>query len=177
MTTIQKAGSILWGLGSIAIAIIMLLLKRDAYVIVLLMVTLGFLTSGVSFLIYYFTMSRYMVGGKITLYKGIILMDFAMLTLSLTDVPKRYVLFYLAVIHAFSGMVEMLRAREAGSYKAKSWRLKFMHGLVNIALAVSCIIFIKKTNTAVIIYSIGLVYSGIVRILTSFRKTSFIYIQ
>ena len=177
MTSFQKITNMLWGLSTIAIAIAMFLFPRNSYVYVLLILSVGMLISGVGFLGYFFVMARYMVGGKLTLYKGVILLDFALLTVSLTDVPRYYVIFYLVVVHAFTGFVEILRAREARSYGARIWVLKFVHGVVDIALALCCIIFIRKTNTAVFIYSIGLVYSGIMRLVTAFRKTPLVYVQ
>ena len=177
MTIFQKATSALWGFASIIVAIVMLIFPAGSYVYVLFLLSIGFLASGIGFLTYYFPMARYMVGGKLMLYKGVLLVDFAILTESITDVRRAYVIVYLAAIHAFTGMVEILRAREAGSVGAKSWRLKFIHGFVDIVLAVCCIIFIKKTNTAVFIYSIGLIYSGFMRLVTAFRKSAFVYIQ
>ena len=177
MTSFQKITNILWGISTIVVAIALFMFPRKSYIFVLLILSVGMLISGIGLLGYFFIMARYMVGGKLTLYKGVILLDFALLTISLTDVPRYYVIFYLVVVHAFTGFVEILRAREAWSYGAKIWMLKFAHGVVDIAMALCCIIFIRKTNTAVFIYSIGLVYSGIMRLVTGLRKTPLVYVQ
>ena len=50
-------------------------------------------------------------------------------------------------------------------------------GLIWIVMAIICLVFIKKTWLAVIIYSLGLIYSGLMHIITAFRKNNMIYIQ
>ena len=57
------------------------------------------------------------------------------------------------------------------------WKLKLSHGIINIALALSCLIFIKQPNTALIIYGAGLAYSAVIRIIGAFRRTAFIVIE
>ena len=96
---------------------------------------------------------------------------------SLSTVPKMYIFLYLIFVHAFSGVVEILRAMEAKSTVEGPWKLKFIHGLINLAMAMTCLIFIRNQNVSIMIYSIGLIYSAIVRIITAFRRTSFILIQ
>ena len=178
MTMLQKTASVIWGILSVVLAIFIIMTPgADNYYYVLWLITIGLLVTGISKLFYYFSMARFMVGGKLSLYEGVILTDAAMFTISLSDVPRFYIILYLAIIHAFSGLVEILRSREAGSYKAKGWFFKLMHGLVNIALALACIIYIRRANTAAFIYAVGLIYSGIIRIVTAFRRSTLVYIQ
>ena len=177
MNTIQKITEIVMGILMLVVAVFMLLYPNDTYFFILMFLGFGLLATGIGVLIYYFTMAMFMVGGKVTLYKGVILIDFAILTLSFTDIPKVYILIYLAVVHAFSGFVEILRADETRKNGSKHFKLKLFHGFLNVIMAACCIIFIKKTNTAVLIYSLGLIYSAIIRIITAFRKTTFVYIQ
>ncbi len=161
----------------IAAAVILLMFPNESYIFILLFLAVSLLASGVGFLYYYFSMTRFMVDGKMTLYKGIILTDLAILTLSLADVPKIYVLLYLAFIHALSGFVEILRANETRQSGSKSYRLKLLHGIVNVLIAVCCIVFVEKTYTAVIIYCLGLIYSGSVRMITAVRRQAYVYIR
>ena len=177
MTKFQRFGAVFSGLMSILFAVLIIVYSKDSYPIILLILSLGFVISGINMLTYYFTMAINMVGGKRILYRGVLFVDFAIMTASLTDVPKYYVLMYLAVIHGFSGLVEILRVRETRSFGAKNWKLKFFHGAMNITMALACIIFARKTNTASLIYGIGLFYSGIIRIISAFRKSTFVYIQ
>ncbi|MCR5100231.1 MAG: DUF308 domain-containing protein [Butyrivibrio sp.] len=177
MTRLQKIKSFLSGFTMLIFAIILMLVPQDSYPIIILVISLGLIFYGLKILIYYFTMARYMVGGKNTLIKGVIILDFGFLAGSLTDVPAIYILMYLIIIHAFSGLVDILRVYESHKYGARSWKLQLIHGIVNIALAVICIIFIRNANTAVYIYCLGLIYSAIIRMITAFRKTTLIFIQ
>ena len=111
------------------------------------------------------------------LIQGVVILDFAMITGSLADVPKIYILLYLIAVHAFSGVVEVLRAMEARKTVEGPWKMKFTHGIVNFLLAIACLVFIRNSNTALMIYCIGLMYSAVMRILSAFRKTAFVMIE
>ena len=162
----------------IAVALVLIFNPSDiAYMIILLIMSVALAISGIKDIIFYFTMARHMIGGKMILVQGVIILDFALLTASLSDVPTIYILLYLIGIHAFSGVVEVLRAMESKKSVEGPWKLKFSHGIVNFALAVACLVFIRHSETALIIYSLGLIYSAIVRILSAFRKTAFILIE
>ena len=162
----------------IALAISFMVWRNDdSYLTVILLLTLGLAIQGLKDIIFYFTMARHMAGGKLILVQGVIILDFALLTGSLSDVPKIYILLYLIAIHAFSGMIEILRAMEARRSVSGPWKLKFSHGIINMILALSCFIFIRQTNTALVIYSIGLLYSGLMRIGSVFRKTTYVMIN
>lgn len=177
MTKLQKLKNASFGIIMIITAIVMAIYPRDAYEYVIAFMAAGFFISSVATLFYYFTMARYMVGGKLILYRGVVLFDLALFTGTLADVPRIYVLIYLAVIHLFSGLVEILRSNEARGNGGKSWRLKLFHGLVDVVIAIGCIAFARKTNTAVYMYCFGILYSGIIRVIQAFRKTTFVYIR
>ena len=177
MTKLKRFNSVIAGLVMIIVALIMMVFPENSYIFILLFLGMGFLISGIGTLYYYFSLAVFMTGGKRILYKGVLLTDFAVMTLSLSNVPKVYILLYLAVIHMFSGVVEILRANETRQSGSKHFKLKLTHGILNVLIAVCCIIFIRNTNAAVIIYSIGLVNSGVIRIATAFRRSTFVYIQ
>ncbi len=178
MTGFQRVKRVLFGLCMLAVAVIFILFPSDeTYMFVVSFLALGLAIAGIKDILFYFFMARHMVGGKMILIQGVIVLDFAMITGSLADVPKIYILLYLIGIHAFSGVVEVLRAMEAKKTVDGPWKLKISHGMVNFGLAVACLIFIRHSNTALMIYSIGLIYSAVVRILSAFRKTSFILIN
>ncbi|MCR4740389.1 MAG: hypothetical protein K5886_09065 [Lachnospiraceae bacterium] len=178
MTIFQRFRSLIIGVVMMIVAIIFIVDPSDtAYLIVIAVLSLGLAIYGLKNIFFYFTMARHMVGGKIMLVQGVVILDLALLTGSLSDVPKIYVLLYLVVVHAFSGIIEVLRAMEARRTVSGPWRMKFSHGVMNLLLALSCFIFIRQTHTAIIIYSIGLLYSAIMRIADAFRRTTFILIK
>ncbi len=178
MTVTQRIKKILFGFLMLLAAIAFLIMPEDGtYSIIIGVLALGLAIRGIKDIVFYFTMARHMVGGKMILFQGVVVLDFALFTGSLHDVPKIYILLYLIAIHAFSGAVEILRAMEARRTVAGPWKMKMGHGLINLALALSCLIFIQSTSTAVIIYSVGLIYSAIVRIISGFRRTAFVVIE
>ena len=117
-----------------------------------------------------------MVGGDQIFVRGLIMFDFGSFTATLTNLSQIYVMGYLIGAHAFSGMIDVMRALEAKKLASPSWKLTFSTGIVNIILAVVCLVFLRSTSTAVYIYSAGLIYSSIIRIISSFRKTAVVYI-
>ena len=178
MSGFQRIRGVLIGLGMLIVAIIFIFFpSEDVYTLIVAILALGLAIAGIRDIIFYFRMARHMIGGKMILIQGAIIFDFGILTGALASVPKIYILLYLIGIHAFSGVVEILRAMEAKNSVEGPWKMKFGHGLVNLALAAACLIFIRNSNTAIMIYSIGLIYSAIMRIFNAFQRTSFILIQ
>ncbi len=178
MTLFQRIRGVFIGLLMMAVAVIFIVEPSDnAYTFVIAVLTTGLAVKGLKDIIFYFTMARHMVGGGMIFIQGVIVLDFALLTSSLSDVPKIYILLYLVAVHAFSGVVEILRAMEARRMVSGPWKMKFSHGVVDLLLAISCFIFIRRTHTALIIYSVGLLYSALMRIINSLRKTTFILIE
>ena len=166
MTKFQRLKNLIYGLLLIASGMILLYIPKNAFVLLLLLLSATLLLSGINTLVYYFTMARFMVDGKMMLYKA-----------SLVDVPRQFVLVYLIGVHAFSGLVELLRAMEARRYGGKNWRLKMGHGLVNVVTCIICVIFLNHTNTVIIVYALGILYSGVLTLVSAFRRTAFVYIQ
>ena len=159
------------------VALFFILFPSDkAYMIVVFILSLGLAIAGIKDIAFYFTMAKHMVGGKMILFQAVVVLDFALFTASLSDVPKVYILLYLVGVHAFTGVVETLRAMEAKRTVDGPWKMKLAHGIVNFALALACLVFIKHINTAVFIYSLGLIYSAVIRIVSAFRRTAFVVI-
>ncbi len=177
MTKLQRISSFLMGIVMLGASVLLMVDRNDAYTIIIFFLSLGLFVLGAKHLFYYITMARFMTGGKISLYKGLVLLDLSFLTGSISDIPRIYLLIYLAVIHGFSGLVEVLRALEARRYGAKSWRLKLFQGSLDAFMALSCIVFFRRPATAVIIYSLGLIYSAVLRIISALRRGTFVYIQ
>lgn len=147
------------------------------YLIIIILLTTGLAIKGISDIVFYFTMAKHMVGGKTILFQGVIVLDFALVTATFTDLPRVYILLYLLGVHAFSGVIEVLRAMEARKAVDGPWKLKLSHGIVNFLLALACLIFIGHPDTAVIIYGIGLLYSAVNHIISAFRMTAFVLIE
>ena len=160
----------------IAAAAVLIIAPEECYDLIIIGLGVMFIVIAISTLSYYFTMARFMVGGRISLFQGIAILDLGVVTMSLTNVQHYYILLYLIIIHAIAGLIGLGHALESKRAGA-SWRLKSVHGIMDIAMAVICIIFIRRMSIAVIVFGIGLIYSGVMRIVSACRRTAFVYIQ
>ncbi len=177
MTKLQRIGNILAGLMMILGAWLILALPEYGYLIIILILGITFTIFGIRNLVYYFTMARFMVGGQTILIYGLLAVDFGMFSGTLVAVPKMYIMVYLVATYAVAGVVSLLRGFEAKRYNAPSWKGKLVYGMINIAAAVLSLVFIRSAAALSIIYGVGLIYSGITRIVLAFRKTAIVYIQ
>ena len=60
---------------------------------------------------------------------------------------------------------------------SSNWKLTLVHGLIDIIMAVLCIVYIKQMDITGIIFGIGVLYSAVMRIVTAFRRTALIVIE
>lgn len=180
MTALQRIKNIITALCMIACSIILLCFPENGYYIVLLILSLSLTIYGLKTLFYYFTMARKMVGGQSILYRGVVILDLGIFSLTIADNPTVFAIVYLLLIHLFTGVVEILRALEAKSIAAPSWRFKFGSGVVNIVLALVAFIagaIMKSMETLVYIYCLGLLSSAGAKFISAFRRTAIVYIQ
>jgi uncharacterized membrane protein HdeD (DUF308 family) len=173
----QRIKNVLIGILIILGAVILIAFPEEGIIITASILSLSLFVYGIKTMIYYITMTRHMVGGRIMLYLAVVVLDLGMFTMMLTNIPKMYIALYLVVVYAFSGAIDILRALEAKKYQAPSWRLSLISGIISVVIAILCIVFIGSTNMIVYLYSAGLIYSAIARIVTAFRKTAIVYIQ
>lgn len=177
MTRLQRVEGILKGLIMIGFAIVLMTNLREGCKLIMDVLPVVLMVPAVSMLFFWFTMARFMVGGRVALFRGVILLDLAVFTTTLDNVRDFYIILYLVLIHAFAGLIEMLRASEAYSGGASSWRLKAAHGIMDIAIAIACIFFIHRIHIAIMIFGFGLIYSGILSIISACRRTKLVFIQ
>lgn len=180
MGKLRRVGQVLWGLLTLALCALLIYDPDLGYASAIGILSLTATVAGIRQLHYYFTMARHMVGGKSTLFIGLILLDLGVFTSTLTDVPKGYLALYLLGWYAFSGGIDILRALEARRFESPSWRFSFFSGIVNLAAALLALLawlLLRSTTLLVYIFCLGLVYSACARIVTAFRKTAVVYIQ
>ena len=164
----------------IAIAVIMFFLDAiHGLKLVMIVIQMGMTLRGMQAIVYYFSMARHMVGGKNVLFRGMIFLDLGVLAGTIFEHPVVYILIYISLLHIFTGTVSALRANESRRI-GTSWRLKMAYGITNILLAlivVICCIAFGRLRIAVWVYSIVLIYSSVLRIISSFRQNEIVYIQ
>lgn len=180
MTKIQRVKSFLGGLVTVLFGGILYWVPFMGVDLISLVVTVSLLVLGLKNLLFYAAMSRHMVGGKYSLFAGIILTDLGVCALMIKNFPPVYIMIYLLLIHSFYGATDIMVALRARRLKSKSWRIKLFTGLGNLTLGVLAIIFGftgEDIFSVIYIYALGVVYTGIMRMANAFRRTAVPYIQ
>lgn len=180
MSHFQRVKNIIFGIFMILFAVVLFTSPKEGYPVIAAVVSLLMFVYGFRLLIYYFRMARYMVGGKATLCRAIIMLDLALFSTTMVYMGGIVIVIYLLAIFAFTGVVDILRAIEAIGMKASNWKLKLITGLISVMFAVSLVVAgVVNGNMQIIVYGycIILVYSAIVKIVTAFKRTAIVYIQ
>ncbi|MBQ2605190.1 MAG: hypothetical protein II589_09235 [Clostridia bacterium] len=176
MTKLQRIKSFIFGLFMMFGGVLIIAIGSDAASIIMDLLTISLILNGIKTIIYYSRMARFMVGGDQVLIRGLILLDLGAFTGTLYNISHIYIVGYLVGIHAFGGVIDVMHALEAKRLASPSWKFNLFSGIINIILAVTCLVFLRSTTIAVYIYGVGLIYSAFVRIITAFRKTAVVYI-
>lgn len=180
MTKLQRFNSFAGGLLTVLLG---LLLYEAPYMgtdIIALILAVSLMILGVKNLIFYAAMSRHMVGGKVSLFYGLILTDLGIYLYSIKDFSPMYVMLYLLVIYSFYGATDIVLALQARKLKSRSWRIKLLTGIGNLSLGILAMVFGLTGETVfnvIYIYALGLAYTGIMRMANAFRRTAVPYIQ
>ena len=176
MGSVRRISNVLMGLVMIAAGGILGLMD-DGFPLVMLILGLMLVFKGFSKLLYYLTMARFMVGGKMILFTAVFMLDVGCFTLTQIDIPHMFVLLYLLIIYASSGVIQLLRGLEAKRLQSPTWKRSVAMGMVNISVAILCIIFHSKNEPVLWAFCLGIIYSGVMRIYNALRKTAIVYIQ
>lgn len=178
MNSIQRVKKFLSGFCMLLGSLVLAVEQEEGFYVIAIALCLSLLLSGIRSLIYYFTMARNMVGGRSILYRSLILMDLGLFTMTSITIPPVYLVCYLLISHGFSGIVDMLKAYEDKKMQAPSWRMSFVYGFGNLLISLTALTcaFSHLNWLVVDIYSAGLAYSGIMQMVSAFRRTAIIYI-
>lgn len=180
MSKLQRFNSFIGGLLTVFFGFALYMAPFMGVDMISFVMTAALLLMGIRNLHFYFTMSRHMVGGKYSLFSGIILTDLGVCALMIKSFPPVYIMIYLLLIHSFYGATDIMVALRAMRLKSKSWRIKLLTGIGNLTLGVLAIIFGftgEDIFRVIYIYALGVVYTGIMRMANAFRRTAVPYIQ
>ena len=180
MNKLQRIKEIAFGVALIALAVLLALIPEDSILVVAFIISLSLLIYGARLMWYYFSRARHMVGGKATLYQGVIVLDIALFSFSFMTISPHAVAVYLMLIFAVSGGIDILRSVESKKTGVSSWKWRFIVGCIRIVAAIGLLIagaFFHSVKLLVIGFCADLVYLGIVRIVRALRRTAIIYIQ
>lgn len=177
MTKLTRVKNFIVAILMIFIGLVILIAPDESFIFVCLFISISVLAYAIKELYFYFTMAMNMVGGIQVLYKGCLCLYAGFILTSFYEMPKAAIFIYLLALLIFSNVVDILAALDSKKVGDKSWKLKFLFGLLGMALAVICIMNYKSTTIVTQMYAINLIYSAIVRIVKSCRKTAIVYIQ
>jgi len=155
---------------------IMITEPEFGYTLIIEILIISFMIYAINQLIYYFTLAKYMVGGKLVLCKALLVLNLAINTWGISDVPKRYIMLYLVGGLALAGTIDVLRALETRKNHGINWRLKLVQGVGTIVISLAGL-FAGSTSVIVYFFCAGVVSSAITKFTEAFRKTSIIYIN
>ena len=85
MTVVQRIKNIITGVGMIAGGILMTLYPDMGIGAAALILSISLTLYGFRQIIYYITLARKMVGGRRILYRGVIILDLGLFTLTVSD--------------------------------------------------------------------------------------------
>lgn len=180
MNSAQRIGNIIFALLMIAIAAFMVERPKEGLLVVAIIISVAMTLNGFGSLLYYFRMARYSIGGKSSLYRGIIYLELGALTAAMSNNPMIYVIIYLAFLHMFNGTVDILRGSEAKKVGSPRWKFSVIYGVTDVLIGVALIVtgyVMSNPDITVYVYAAGLVYSAIIRIIDAFRRTAIVYVQ
>lgn len=179
MTKRNRIINILRGVLSILLALLLIVIPNGGLTLVLFIIGIGLTLKGIQTLLYYFSIARHMVDGKLVLCQGLIFLDLGMFTSSIADNPAGFLIAYIAAVDAFTGLVSILHSLEAKRNGSLKWKNDFIFGLVSVFLAVIVLIggfVLKRPYVSVCAYAFGLIYSSVMQITSAFRRNAIVYI-
>ena len=179
MTKRNRIINILRGVLSILLALLLIVIPNGGLTLVLFIIGIGLTLKGIQTLLYYFSIARHMVDGKLVLSQGLIFLDLGMFTSSIADNPAGFLIAYIAAVDAFTGLVSILHSLEAKRNGSLKWKNDFIFGLVSVFLAVIVLIggfVLKRPYVSVCAYAFGLIYSSVMQITSAFRRNAIVYI-
>ena len=179
MTKRNRIINILRGVLSILLALLLIIIPNSGLTLVLFIIGIGLTLKGIQTLLYYFSIARHMVDGKLVLCQGLIFLDLGMFTSSIADNPAGFLIAYIAAVDAFTGLVSILHSLEAKRNGSLKWKNDFIFGLVSVFLAVIVLIggfVLKRPYVSVCAYAFGLIYSSVMQITSAFRRNAIVYI-
>ena len=151
-------------------AILLILFPSDAIQLIAEIVVITLLVIGIRYLIYYAAIGRFMVGGRMIFYIGLIILDLSIFSVTLLYKSDRFILLYLIIMNAVYGVIQLLHALQGRKYSSKGWKIKMINGIINLTITLCCIIFIGSGNIVVYIYAAGLVHTALINLYSVFQK-------
>lgn len=177
MTKWQRIKSAFRGLVTLLLSPVLLLDPEVGCVLIVMVLGFSAALKGIGMLVYFLSMARHMVGGKTILYQGFILLDFGLFTLSIAQIPSRFIMLYLLLGYLFYGLIGVMRAMEIQKKHIGSWRFRLLVAVGNLALGALCLAKFNSMKWATAIYCLGVLWSALGRIVSACRPNQRVYVK
>lgn len=177
MGSAKRVTYFLSGLLMMLCSVLVISSPEAGYQIVLLILELMLLIRGVRQLVFYFSMARFMVGGISIFYRGLLLLDAGLFALNLDNVPRMYTMLYLIGYMLIAGLVDAAYANEERRQRYGRWKYQMFSGTVKIVISFICLFHLGSVEIITAIYGVGLFFSAVSHMVTSFRRSAIVYVQ
>ena len=167
----------LYGYANIAASMLVITLPEEASQMIIFVLTVSLFVRSIKSFIYYFNYACYMVGGVRILFRGILLLDFAIFLNFVEKTSTIISLGYLIAVFCMEGVLEIIHALDAGRFQAKGWKLDFALGLMKVIYAVVSLFYINSLKTLSILYAVALLNSAWRKFAMAFQKPKLTAIQ
>ena len=180
MTKLGRIRDLITGIAMILMGLLLFINPEDNVQAVAGVFVITFTFRGIRAAHHYFTMGRHTIGGRQSLYRAMIYLDLALLTSEMSGNPIVYIIMYLAGLHFFLGLIDILRSFEAKELGSTSWKFSMASGVTNVLMGIAVLVagpVFKSVNVVMYIYGAGLIYSAGIRIVSAFKRRAIVYIQ
>ena len=177
MTRTRRIFNIIGAAFAIQIALILVLVPEESFIIIAIGVGLMLTYKGLRYIVYYLTHANHMVGGKRILLVGLLLFDAGVFATTLFDQAQVIMIIYVVGCHVVAAVLNIVRTVGNKKDGNPGWKTDLAQGIGNIAQVALCLIFIKSVEIPVFIFCGGLIYSSILSIIASCKRTAIVYVQ
>ena len=177
MSKPRRVWNIIVAIFMIQSAILLMFVQDIAFELIAVGVGLILTFYGIKYLFYYLTHAQHMVGGKWILLAGLLLFDFGIFASVLVDQSRFITIIYVISGHLVAGGLGIVRAVSNKGDGNPGWKIDLAQGIGNLILVALCLIFINHVEIPVFIYSAGVIYSAILKIVQSCKRTAIVYVQ
>ena len=177
MSKTRRVFNIITAVLTIQGALVLMLVPAAAFQLISVCVGLVLGYYGLRYIVYYLTHAQHMVGGKWIFLVGLIMFDMGVFATTLYEQAQAILIIYVVAAHLVAAVLNIVRAVVNKKDNNPGWKIDLAQGIGNIAQVVLCLVFINYVEIPVFIYCGGVIYSAVLRIIQSFKKTAIVYVQ
>lgn len=177
MSKTRRVFNIIAAIFMIQSALILMLVPDIAFRLISMFVGLILVYYGARYLIYYLTHAQHMIGGKWLFLVGLIMFDMGVFATTLYNQAQAILIVYVVAAHLVAAGLNIVRAVGNKRDNNPGWKIDLAQGIGNIAQVVLCLVFINYVEIPVFIYCAGVIYSAVLLIIQSCKKTAIVYVQ